>query len=178
MTKDVQQIFSQLPQRFILGIHAPLFQRSKAYQVLHHLPYPGVCVTLHQPSHNLYDLLRRSGLPADKLYFIDAISKRIQSPFELAQASYVGGPFDLGRLQEAIEHVVPRHGVGRKFLIFDSLHDLFHFYDERTILLFLDYFLDKMRTLHVNPIFLYDKTKLTRRVIKRLQLYCHHLLEA
>lgn len=173
----MQAIFSQLPQRFILGIHAPSFRRSKAYQVLHHLPYHGVCVTLHQPSHNLLDLLQMSGLPTEKLYFIDAISKQIDSGFEVQNASYLAKPFDLGRLDQAMEHVLQRHGVGQKFLIFDSLHDLFHYYDEKTILPFLDYFLDKMRKLQVNPIFLYDKSKLTRRVIKRLQLSCHHLVD-
>ena len=173
----MQQFLSQLPQRFTLGVHAPYERRLKAYSLLHRLPYAGVCVTLHRPSHNLLDLLKKEGLPTEKLYFIDAISKQIQSGFEMDNASYLLPPFDLGRLDKAMQHVLQQHGVGTKFLIFDSVHDLFHFYDEKTILPFLDYFLDHMRRLHVNPIFLYDKTKLTRRVMKRLQLYCNHLLE-
>ncbi len=174
----LQHVLNHLPQSFILGIHTPFEKQLQAYNVLHTVTTPGVAVTLHRPAHILSDMLQAKNLPLQGLYFIDTISKQIQSGFELPNASYVGAPFDLGRLDKAIEHVVQHHGgLGKKFLIFDSLHDLFHYYNEATILSFLDYFLDKMRTLHVNPILLYDKTKLTRRVIKRLQLYCNHLLE-
>ena len=79
-------------------------------------------------------MLQAQGLPTNKLYFIDTMSKQIQSPFELSNASYVGAPFDLGRLDQAIEHVVKAHGVGAKFLILDSLSDLLHYYDEATVL--------------------------------------------
>ena len=174
----VQHVLQHLPQNFVLGIHAPFEKRIRAYNVLHHVTTPGIAVTLHRPAHILLDMLQAHELPTQHLYFIDTVSKRIQSEFELPQASYVGAPFDLGRLDKAMDHVIQAYGgIGRKFLIFDSLHDLFHFYDEATVLSFLDYFLDKMRRLHVNPIILYDKSRLTRRIIKRLQLYCHHLLE-
>ncbi len=174
----MQQVLNHLPQQFVLGIHAPYEKRLQAYKVLHKVTTPGIAVTLHRPSHNLSDMLQAQGLPVNNLYFIDAMSKLIQSETEIPNASYIGAPFDLGRLDQAMEHVIKSYGgLGRKFLIFDSLHDLFHYYDEATILSFLDYFLDKMRRLHVNPILLYDKTKLTRRIIKRLQLYCNHLLE-
>jgi archaellum biogenesis ATPase FlaH len=175
---SLQHILHHLPQTFVLGIHAPFEKRLQAYKVLHHVSTPGIAVTLHRPAHNLLDMLQAQGLPTNNLYFIDAISKCIQSGFELPNASYVGAPFDLGRLDQAMDHVAKSYGgIGRKFLIFDSLHNLLHFYDEATILSFLDYFLDKMRKLHVNPIILYDKSKLTRKIIKRLQLYCNHLVE-
>ena len=174
----MQHILANLPQKFILGIHAPLNQRVHAYRVLHHLATPGIAVTLHRPAHILHDMLLAQGLPTQNLYFIDAMSKQIQSPFELPQASYVGAPFDLGRLDQAMDHVIQQYGgVGRKFLILDSLQDLLHYYDEQTVLAFLDYFLDKMRRFHVNPIIMYDKNRLTRSIIKRLQMYCNHLLE-
>lgn len=174
----VQQVLNHLPNTFILGIHTPFEKRLQAYKVLHQLHTPGIAVTLHRPAHLLFDMLQAQGLPTAKLYFIDAMSKQIQSGFEMENASYVGAPFDLGRLDQALEHVIPQHGgVGKKFLILDSLSDLFHYYDETTILSFLDYFLDKMRKLQVNPIIMYDKGRLTRRVIKRLQLYCNHLIE-
>lgn len=174
----LQQVLRDLPQTFVLGIHTPLEKRLQAYKVLHKVTTPGIVVTLHHPSHNLLDMLQAQGLPTTNLYFIDTMSKLIQSGFELPNASYVGAPFDLGRLDQAIDHVIKAYGgLNKKFLIFDSLHDLFHYYDESTILSFLDYFLDKMRRLHVNPILFYDKSKLTRKIIKRLQLYCNHLLE-
>ena len=173
----LQHVLNHLPNRFILGIHAPFEKRLQAYKVLHKVTTPGIAVTLHRPAHILSDMLQAQGLPTNKLYFIDTMSKQIQSPFELSNASYVGAPFDLGRLDQAIEHVVKAHGVGAKFLILDSLSDLLHYYDEATVLSFLDYFLDKMRRLHTNPILIYDKGKLTRGIIKRLQLYCNHLFE-
>lgn len=172
-------ILSTLPNRFILGIHAPFEKRLHSYGVLHHLSTPGIAVTLHRPAHVLQDMLHAKNLPTHSLYFIDAISQQIQSPFTLSNASYVGAPFNLARLDKAIEHVAQQYkGMEQKFLIFDSLHDLLHYYDEATVLSFLDYFFDKTRTLHLNPILMYDKGRLTRKIIKRLQLHCHQFLEA
>ena len=98
-------------------------------------------------------------------YFIDTISKRIDSKFKNDRTEYLYTNKDLGEIAHSIERVISKMPPGDKFIIIDSLHHLLMHHDEKTALEFLDFLNKRLRLLRLNRIYLTDYSKL-KQIIK------------
>ena len=105
-----------------------------------------------------------------KLSFADHVSKEIGSPIEQTNTVYATGKFTLEKADKLLTHIVQETNKERKLLIFDAVHDLYTYYTEAQIISFLDHIIDRARILQLNPVFLFDRRKVTTRLVKRLDM--------
>ncbi len=105
-----------------------------------------------------------------KLSFADHVSKVIGSPIEQTNTVYSTGKFTLQKADQLITHIVQETNKERKMLILDAVHDLYKYYTEAQIISFLDHIIDRARILQLNPVFLFDRKKVSTKLVKRLDI--------
>ena len=142
-------------------------QHIAAYQLLNHIPHTAVALTLNRPAHLLIDRLHAHSINVQGMSFVDMVAKHIQSPLELSETTYLTEPLTLGRIDALLEkHIgTPKQ---RQLLFVDALHDLLNYYDEPTVLRFVDHLIDKAHSLRLNPIFLLDSTKTSKKFSRKI----------
>lgn len=141
----------------------------KAYDALNYLHTEGICLALNRTSYNLRNFIAHQGADPSKLFFIDAVSLSIQSPFKIQNCEYLAHAKDLAKLAATIEQVKTKLPPGDKFLIIDSFHDLAHQHNEKTLLDFMDFLGKRLRVLRMKTIIIADTYRLTKRLQKKLE---------
>jgi hypothetical protein len=122
-------------------------------------------------------MLEKKGMPVHNLLFVDHVSKVINSPVEHRNTAYSTGTFTLHKTHTLLSQLVAQTNKERKLVIFDALHDLHHYYDQKTILAAVDHFIDHSRILHLNPVFLFDQSKTTKAVAQKLNRVCDKIIK-
>ncbi|MEK6904343.1 MAG: hypothetical protein AABW87_01995, partial [Nanoarchaeota archaeon] len=76
----------------------------------------------------------------------------------MSKCTYLSSPdlTEMGVAVDELAKILP----GRKFLILDSLSTLSLYYKKETIDYFLNFFINRMRALNINPIILNEKKEL------------------
>jgi len=81
-----------------------------------------VCyVTLNKSCRSIFAILKKAHVKKDKVYFIDCISARIQTPKPVNNCKYISSPYDFDEIGSSITRAILQ---GHTFLIFDSLSNL------------------------------------------------------
>ncbi len=159
-----------LPHDGILTINTKTVESHlPAYDILHSLHTDGMCLVVNRTSYNLRNMIAHRGINTDKLFFIDTVSRAIQSPFTIQNCEYLAHAKDLTKLAAAIENVKSKLPAGDKFLVIDSLHDLVYQHKEKTMLEFMDFLSKRLRLLRIKTIIIADKRRLGKNIKKKLE---------
>ena len=158
-----------LPKDFTLVVNtSDPHKHLHSYELIDWLPTEGICLLLNRTSYNLKNMLNILGFDTHKLYFIDTISKRIDSKLKTDRTYYLHTNKDLNQISNSIEKVSSLMPSGDKFIIIDSLHNLLMHHDEKTSLNFLDFINQRLRLLRLNRIYLTDFNKLKPSIKNKL----------
>lgn len=158
-----------LPKDFTLVVNiSDPHKHLYSYELIDWMPTEGICLLLNRTSYNLKNMLNILGFDTHKLYFIDTISKRIDSKFKTDKTEYLYTNKDLSEIAHSIERVISKMPPGDKFIIIDSLHNLLMHHDEKTAIEFIDFLNKRLRLLRLNRIYLTDYNKLKQNVKNKL----------
>lgn len=155
----MNDLIRELPHDFSILVNTSIDTHIEAYKILEHLHHSGgICITLNRPARNLKKLLDIHNIKNNHLYFIDCISRRISHQQKMEKCTYLSSPdlTEIGLAVDSLAKSIP----GKKFLILDSLSTLRLYHSKETIELFLNFFINRMRVLNINPIVLNEKQEL------------------
>lgn len=143
--------FNQLPSDFRILIDTNKNNHLDAYNILEELHTRGICLTLGRPASNLKSLLNAKGIKTENLIFIDCITKKIKEKPRLEDCYYA----NIDNFSEVFAAIDAASSKikGKKFLILDSLSELFMHQGNRS-LIFLDFLHDMLATHNSRAIFL------------------------
>ena len=82
-------------QHAVIGVQISQDNHLQGYQFLRDTPYATIAVLLNRPAHNLSEMLEKKGMPLQNLFYVDHVSKVIDSPFEHSNAVYSMGKYTL-----------------------------------------------------------------------------------
>ena len=164
-------------QHFSLALEVPSERHLEAYGLLNQTHLNGIAVLLNRPAHTLVPMLDKRGVDVNRLTFADHVSKAIGSDLEQVNTVYSEGKYTMSKTDALLTTLVEKLNKEKKLLIFDALHDLHAYYDDKTLLRAIDFLIDRARILHLNPVFIYDRKKVTARVAKRLGAICDQIVK-
>ena len=156
-----------LPKDFTLVINTSNPKNHiYSYEILDWMHNSGICLLLNRTAYNLKSMLDNIGFNTNKLYFIDAVSKSIDSKFNLDKTDYLHSYKNLNLILSSIERLsaIP----GNRFIIIDSLNHLLMHHDKKTAMSFLDFLNKRLKLLNLNSIYLADFNKLNNEVKNKL----------
>lgn len=162
----------ELPNNFTILMNLSPDTHLNAYEILDLLHTKGICVTLHRPATNLKDLLEKKGFKIENIHFVDCISRTAGLYSELENCEYTGAPHDLTRIGIAIDRAVEKLGAGDKFLIFDSLPTLLIYHDEKIVLEFMNFLINRLRSLRIKGVIFSTEKELSKKMKNRLSEFC------
>lgn len=157
-----------LPKHFTVLINANTSKKIYAYNVLDSVHMDVIFLALSHPAHNVIRTLDRLGVDANKLEFIDAITKRIDSKTSVDGCKYLYSR-DYNEILKAIEKKTQSKGIQENVLFVDALHHLLLQDDSKTAMTFLDFFHKRLKVLRLNSIFLVDLERLNPDVRSKLE---------
>ena len=92
-----------LPKDFTLVVNTSNpHKHLYSYELLDWMHTEGICLLLNRTSYNLKNMLNILGFNTNKLYFIDTISKRIDSKFRTDKTEYLYTNKDLSEIAHSI----------------------------------------------------------------------------
>ena len=171
-----QKEVMELPNLFSIVINTDIDNHFKAYRVLDNLHTDGILVSFHRTAGNLKNMLLRHGYDADKLHFIDLVSKAIDAKKLTEKSDYLLTPKLLNEVGALIENIA-RNNVKNKFVIFDSLHLLHLFHDEKTIINFVDFVHKRAKLLGMKTVFIANKERLSKGVKQKLNSIADRVIQ-
>lgn len=158
-----------LPKDFTLVVNASSpHKHLYSYELLDWMHTDGICLLLNRTAYNLKNMLNILGFDTNKLYFIDTISKKIDSRFHNEKTEYLYTDTDLSLIANSIEKVLSKMPPGNRFIIIDSLHNLLIHHDEKSALNFIDFLNQRLKLLNLNRIYLVDYNKINNNVKNKL----------
>ena len=166
--RNVSLDIEALPKHFTVLINAGTSKKIYAYNVLDSVHRDVIFLALSHPAHNMIRTLDRLGVGTDKLEFIDAITKRIDSKTSVDGCEYLYSR-DYNEVLKAIERKVQSKGIQDNVLFVDALHHLLLQDDSKTAMNFLDFFHKRLKVLRLNSIFLVDLEKLRPDVRRKIE---------
>src|SRR3989344_8889502 len=133
--RNVSLDIEALPKHFTVLINAGTSKKIYAYNVLDSVHRDVIFLALSHPAHNMIRTLDRLGVGTDKLEFIDAITKRIDSKTSVDGCEYLYSR-DYNEVLKAIERKVQSKGIQDNVLFVDALHHLLLQDDSKTAMNF------------------------------------------
>jgi archaellum biogenesis ATPase FlaH len=120
---------------------------------------PGIYVSFNRPQRGIRKSLENAGIPVDKIFFIDCISKSLLGETEeIKNVLHIYRPTNLTVLNMAINKFVEEI-PGEKYLIIDALTTLFVYNKEKDVIEFIRSQIEKASEEKVELIALIPKTK-------------------
>ncbi len=146
------------------------------YEILNFLPNKAIVLTLNKTAKNLKEQLQQYNFNTNKVTFIDTVSKKIDSPFEIENTIYLP-ILELSELTEELQKVINKMPFGPKFLFIDSVQDFMHHTSEDRVMKFIDFLSRRLGVLNTKIIFLAQHEKLTQKISKELFVNCSKVFE-
>lgn len=136
-----------------------------------------VCyVSLNRPYATLLASLKKEGVPTEKLYVVDAITRTAMVPQESDSCSYVSSPGALTELSVAISKVMDDKNCNG-YIIFDSLSTLLVYESDTTIAKFVHFLMAKVRVAGCNAIFTVLKQDADSILVKDINMFADKVID-
>lgn len=129
-----------------------------------------VYLTTNKPYDFLTNTLKKKNVPADKIFFIDCISKYVGKKItkEPENCVFLESPEDLTTMSISITESV-KNLNSPKLLFLDSLSILLIYNDAKTLGKFSNFIMNKMRELDVDTVLLALESDTDKDVIKQIE---------
>ncbi|MDY6774076.1 MAG: hypothetical protein SVS85_02650 [Candidatus Nanohaloarchaea archaeon] len=146
-------------------------------EVLNHLitedGLPGVYVTVNKPYDTVKDILEERGVPTDRLFFVDAITRETGSePTDAEDAVFIETPENLTDLSIAVRESVESMETEHEFLFLDSLSTLLIYNEMDSVSMFAHFLTNKIRDWNVAGVMMSVEEEVDDRLIGRMSEFC------
>jgi hypothetical protein len=138
----------------------------------------GVCLTITRPASSLKAILEKKGVSSEKLFFIDCISKIAGAAEPCDKCTFVSHPSNLTDISIALNNAV-RETSGKnkkKFLIVDSWSSLLIYNDQRKVLGFSNFIINKLRAQSINSFMVTMREKSYEEFADSMSAFCDKVI--
>jgi KaiC/GvpD/RAD55 family RecA-like ATPase len=138
---------------------------------------PGIYVTVNRPYKNLKEVLKKNGINAERLFFVDCITKSINpKPEEAEDVIYLASPASLTDLSIGISEAVGRKPEEGRFLFMDSLTTLLIYNQAGSVSRFAHFLTGRMREWRMRGILISLEKETDEALIAQLTQFCDKVL--
>jgi len=171
------------PNKVVLFIIDPRKYHSVHLKILKGViktkKFSGIYITVNKPYDALIKYLKENKVPADNIFFIDAISKSVSNEIRLTEnCLYIPSPShltDLGiALTQALETMKRKED---KFLILDSISTLLVYNDFETVAKFVHFIISRLRVFGLVGLIISVEKILDEKMINILMEMCDEVIE-
>lgn len=178
LSDDLGKELEGLENPVVLGLMDPIRYQESVLRLLRYFTNRsprGVYVTLNKPYATLLKSFDRAGIPADSVFFVDAITD-VPSVEEDATHACVGSGVDLSTLGVCISKAVKQIKEDR-FLLLDSLSTLLIYYDANAVVKFAHLLTEKMRSWNSSGSLITVETNSERDLVSQLSPFCDRVVK-
>ncbi|MGA2791756.1 MAG: adenylate/guanylate cyclase domain-containing protein [Candidatus Bathyarchaeia archaeon] len=178
LSDDLGKELEGLENPVVLGLMDPIRYQESVLRLMRYFTSRsprGVYVTLNKPYATLLKSFDRAGIPADSVFFVDAITD-VPSVEEDATHACVGSGVDLSTLGVCISKAVKQIKEDR-FLLLDSLSTLLIYYDANAVVKFAHLLTEKMRSWNSSGSLITVETNSERDLVSQLSPFCDKVVK-
>jgi len=171
---EIKNVFNDLPEHWLLlfVLNAEDYL-EKNIAILNEVLKPedavGVYVTLNRPYSVLIKILEKNNINTDKLFFIDCITKTIESEKEEKKCIFLKNPQNLTNISIAIDEIITAIPSKNKSLFVDPVNTLLIYNRVETVSKFLHILTGKIRVLNLNGVLLSTEKELSPEFVDQLE---------
>lgn len=136
----------------------------------------GVCVTITRTADSLVKMLKTREIDTRSVYFIDCISKISGSSQVCDNCSYVSHPSNLTDISIAVTSALNQMGDGKKFFIVDSWSSLLIYNDQKKVLGFSNFIINKLRGKEINGFMVTLSVKSDEEFSNSMSVFCDKVI--
>jgi archaellum biogenesis ATPase FlaH len=132
-------------------------------------------VNINKPYSSLIEVFRKKGIPVDRFFFIDTVTKTVVEPEPVENVEFVSSPSALTELSIAISKMLRN----KKFycVLFDSLSTLLVYEGSLTVIKFTHSLMSKFRALNSKGVFTVLKGDIKTELIKDLNMFADRIID-
>ena len=140
----------------------------------------GIYLTLNKPYEDLVEMLEDEGIDADKIYFIDCISKLTGRRTEGLGKNciFVDSPQALAQITTALQKLLSIVKEGeQRFMVFDSISTLLVYYDKEPVGKFTHFMIGMIRKWKLRGVLLMVEEGDKRGATEMMSLFCDRVVK-
>jgi len=139
---------------------------------------PGIYVTVNKPYTTITRLLEENDIDPGRVFFIDAISKDMDTDREDADnVIFIESPQRLTDISIVMTDAVQGMNDRERFVFFDSMSILTIYNDSKTVTKFAHYLTGKMRKWNVAGVIISVEDEMNDELISHLTQFCDNVIE-
>lgn len=133
-----------------------------------------VYVTIDTPFEQLFKELREYGVPVEKIFFVDSVTKADQDWSEEKQVIYLHSPYDLPNLTTGIAEAIYLSSQEKKFegaqnfVLLDSISTLLIYNKISAVLKFVEFLTDLVKGRNLKLICLFEQGPVEKKIVSAL----------
>lgn len=141
--------------------------------------FSGIYITVNKPYPSLIRYLKKGGVPTEKIFFIDCISKTVGGEIKLTEdCLFIPSPTRLTDLGIALSQALEAMKIGKnKFLFLDSLSTLLIYNDFKTVAQFVHYLASRLRLFGLVGILMTIEKQIDEKMLYLLIEICDKIIE-
>ncbi len=136
----------------------------------------GTCVSITRTVSTLKKIMIAKGINPENMTFVDCISKLSGSPKDSPDCFYVSHPSNLTDLSIAITNAINRMEPGKRFFIVDSWSSLLIYNDQKKVLGFSNFIINKLRANNINGLIVTMRVKTDEEFENSLSVFCEKVV--
>jgi KaiC/GvpD/RAD55 family RecA-like ATPase len=142
--------------------------------------YYVLVVTTNQPSDILKKNYEKNGIPLDRIYFVDTVTKYAmgRDPMPVKNCRFVNNPANLTDTGIAITQTLQALAGKKVCLLFDSVSSMLIYLSSQNITKFIHFVTNKLRLLNFTGIFLIVEKGLDPDVMDQLKSFVDAVVDA
>ena len=170
-----------LPEPFVVLVLTQPSTHFNAYLdlmdfAINHEKMKGLCITITRTVGSLKATLESREISTENIHFIDCISRVTGSSMECENCEFVSHPSNLTDISIALTNSLNKMGEGRKFLVVDSWSSLLIYNDQKKVLGFSNFIINKLRAKNINGFIITLQTKNNEEFVNSLSIFCDKVI--
>ncbi|HHI03929.1 MAG TPA: hypothetical protein ENL45_00085 [Candidatus Woesearchaeota archaeon] len=132
-------------------------------------------VCINEPYNFVVDNLKKNNIPAEKFFFIDALTAKVQTPPSVDDCIFVSAPNALTEISLAFSKAFDEKKCNG--LLFDTLSTLLVYANPHSIIQFIHNVLTKLRVVSGKAVFVALKEDVNSELVKDLYMFVDKVVE-
>lgn len=159
----------------LLLVMSSVEYQEEATNIAKQLSEENVCyVTINKTYEALRELFEKRGVHLENIVFVDAITSTFKKPSKNEGVEFISSPHSLSELSVAINRFLI---TGFQYLIFDSITNLMVYEPRDTVIKFLQFLNNKIRSSEIKAVFYALDIKEYEDVIEECGMFIDKIIE-
>ncbi|MFH1722617.1 MAG: hypothetical protein ABH950_08455 [Candidatus Altiarchaeota archaeon] len=181
--ETLEQVIGNLTENsIVLFTVSPARYSEFNEQLLHYLSVSeglnGIYVTFNKPRDELVEEFEAAGIPTDKFFFVDCVTRMVGGNTSAKRTIYVGSPKDLTGIAVSISNAITQLPKDEKaFLFLDSLSTISIYNNAGSVAKFSHFMYGKIKMFKLKGIIMSVEKTLNKAVLDAITQFCDQIVD-